>query len=196
MHRAIRLALALATAFFLASAAGARPTEPAVDPLAAEAQATLDKIERLGAEFRELVAKAEGQVGDERRVAALQARKRLIDFMRAVEKLVANVLRQQEEGLDASRFVERTRTLLQTLDPRIPKLIDDLRADIIALRSTLEDAPPEAVSDVRERIRELDEVLDETFRFTLSHLRHLESLGLPVFNISTFDLPRIGTPTR
>ena len=138
MHRAIRLALALATAFFLASAAGAQPTEPDVAPLAAEAQATLDKIERLGAEFRELVAKAEGQVGDERRVAALQARKRLIDFMRTVEKLVANVLRQQEEGLDASRFIERTRTLLQTLDQRIPKFIDDLREDIIALRSALE----------------------------------------------------------
>ena len=179
MRRAIRIALALTTALSLASVAAAQPAEPEVAPLAAEAQATLDDIERLGAEFRELVAKREGQVGDERRVTALQARKRLIDFMRAVEKLVANVLRQQEKELDASRFVERTRTLLQTLDRRIPKFIDDLREENIALRSSLEDASPEAVSGARERIRELDEILDETFRFTVSHLQHLESLGLP-----------------
>jgi len=150
------------------------------DPaLVVEARELLGTIKRLGEEHAEL--KGQGEAAEEtsdKAVAELQARRRLIEWMRAVEELVENVVAQREEGLDDSKFRRETRKILWVLDRRIPTFIEEMSAENATLRGTLGDASPDAVISIESRIHGNEEILDEAVRFYLSHIEHMDLLGL------------------
>jgi len=159
-------------------AAGQVQPEAQVHPLQAEATALLADIDRIRVEYRALRDQKQGLEGDERLVLALQMRKDLLEIMRSVTKLVANVLRQGEEGLEASAFRKRTRTLLWDLNRSIPPFLDAMQADVAELRSQPREGDERATAELEESIHTLEEQIDEIFRFYLAHLDHLESFGL------------------
>ncbi|MBW2448094.1 MAG: mechanosensitive ion channel [Deltaproteobacteria bacterium] len=97
--------------------------------------------------------------------------------MRAVEKLVANVVQQTESEIDAGQYQQKTRELLWRLDRRIPALIDETEAEAAALRLQRE-TETEKLPNLEARIEDLEEVLDEAFRFYRSHIGHLDTMGL------------------
>ena len=156
-----------------------RATRSNDPPLVVEARELLESIKALGAEFAEL--KAQGKAAEDpsgKAVAELQARRRLIEWMRAVEELVENVVEQREQGLDDSKFRRETRKILWALDRRIPTFIDEMSAENAALRGTLGEASSDAAISIEARIRGNEEILDEAVRFYLSHIEHMDLLGL------------------
>jgi len=157
----------------------ASPARKATPPVVIEAQELLETIERLSVEYSELVAESETiEETDGKAIAELQARARLHDWMRAIKDLVANVLEQQEQGLDESHFRQQTRKLLLALDRRLPSFIEEITDDNSKLRSDLEEAASESQIGIESRIRGNEETLDETVRFYLSHIRHMDRLEL------------------
>jgi small conductance mechanosensitive channel len=98
--------------------------------------------------------------------------------MRVVEGLVANVVKQQEQGLDASKFLQATRKLLWSVDRRLPPFFDRVSAENADLRGTLVDASPELAIGVEQRIHGNEELLDEGVRFYISHIEHMDQLEL------------------
>jgi small conductance mechanosensitive channel len=168
---------------FLFGLLGAMATDRVVQaeepPIVLEARQILEADTRLQAEFRELKLKS-GSVDetDSKAVLELQARRRIVERMRNIEALVSNVARQQEQGLDASKFLQKTRTLLWSIDRRMPIFIDELTSHNAELRSALGEATNESRSGIEALLRGNEELLDETVRFFVAHIEHMDRLGL------------------
>lgn len=148
-------------------------------PIVVEARSLLETIERLGEEYRELRVESENaDEPDGEAIAELQARGRLVDWIQSIEALVANVSEQRELGLDEPKILRETRKLLWSLDRRLPTFIDELSEESARLRGTLGDASPDLTIVINARIRGNEESLDETVRFYLSHIEHMDRLEL------------------
>ncbi len=157
----------------------ARPARKEALPIVIEAQELLETIERLRVEYSELEVQSKTiEELDGRAIAELQARDRLHDWMRSIKALVANVLEQQEQGLGDSPFVQKIRKLLWALDRRLPSFIEEVTDDNARLRGDLEEAPSELRIRIESRIQGNEETLDETVRFYLSHIEHMDRLEL------------------
>jgi small conductance mechanosensitive channel len=172
----ILLAFALA---LLGGTAYAQPQPDVPEPSPSATQVILDDIERLRLEYGELAAQLPERQGDERAVLVVQMRNRLLEFMRQVEKLVANVLAQDGSSPDDARFAKKTRALVLELDEKIPPFLDSIHERGSEFRSSLPDAAEDLKVKLKVQIRDIEDILDEVFRFYLAHLGHLESLGLP-----------------
>jgi small conductance mechanosensitive channel len=173
----------IASLLLLCPAVGAQPQPEEVQPEAArtetsEVERLLDEIESYRSQYR-AHQKEERELGGEAlTVAALQMHKQVFEFMRAVDKLVALVIRQREAGVKHPRGLRRTRTLLLEMDRSLPAFIDSVQADAAELRNALPEAPEEVRDDLAIQIRGIEEVLDEAYPFYLEHIRNRESLGL------------------
>jgi small conductance mechanosensitive channel len=178
MHRPIiHFRIILLVLFVLTTSARVAQAEDS--PLAVEARSLLETIDRLEIEFKDLTAESkEAQEADATAIAELQARRRLVEWMRVVEGLVANVVKQQEQDLDASKFLQVIRKLLWSVDRRLPPFFDRVSAENADLRGTLVDASPESAIGIEQRIRGNEELLDEGVRFYISHIKHMDQLEL------------------
>jgi small conductance mechanosensitive channel len=165
--------------FFFAFAAPARLCLAEESSIVLEARQILETNERLQTEYRELKAEGESvQEADSKAVVALQARRRLVEWMRNVDALVSNIAQQQEQGLDASKFLQPTRTLLWSVDRRLPTFIEGLNAENVELRGALSKASSESIVGIEALLRGNEESFDEIVRFYVSHIRHMDRLKL------------------
>jgi small conductance mechanosensitive channel len=148
-------------------------------PIVIEARELLETIARLEVEFANLKAEIkEAHETDGKAIAELQARRRLVAWMRAVEGLVENVVEQQEQGLDASKIRQATRKILWSVDRRLPTFLDDVSAESADLRETRAEASPESAIGIEQRIQGNEELLDEGVRFYIAHIEHMDQLEL------------------
>ncbi|MGI9432405.1 MAG: mechanosensitive ion channel domain-containing protein, partial [Myxococcota bacterium] len=154
--------------------ASAAPAAPA-----AVALEGLERAERLRDEYRRLASRAESLRGDELAVVAVQRQAIIRDYMDALGKLVPEVLRLEEEGAATKDLVERTRGEVEKLSRRIPDFLDSVEEKEAELRSLLGEGSEPTASDVEDRIRVLEDTLDDTIAFNLRHLEHLDQLDLP-----------------
>lgn len=178
MHRSITLFRIFVLAL-LAATTSARVALAEDLPIVVEARTLLETVERLGEKYRELKTESRNALeSDGKAIAELQARRHLVEWMSAVESLVANVVEQQKQGLDESKYLQETRKLLWSLDRRLPTFIDEITDENTGLRGTLGGASPESAIGIEARIRGNEESLDETVRFYLSHIEHMDRLGL------------------
>jgi small conductance mechanosensitive channel len=177
--RRIVLHLRLALVILLASTGSVRVVLADDLPIVVEGRTLLETIDRLSEEYAELKAQSQSiEELDGKAVAELQARGRLVEWMRAIKSLVANVVEQREQGADESRFLREARKLLWTLDRRIPKFIREVTAKNAELRGTLGAASRESVIGIETRIRGNEEILDEVVRFYVSHIENMDRLEL------------------
>jgi small conductance mechanosensitive channel len=164
---------------FLAFATPARVCLAEAPSLALEASQILETNERLQAEYRALTAEGESvQEADSKAVVALQVRRRLVEWMRNVDALVSNVVEQQEQGLDATKFLQQTRTLLWSVDRRLPTFIEGLNSENVELRGALSKASSESLVGIEALLRGNEETFDEIVRFYASHIGHMDRLEL------------------
>ena len=98
MSRAVLLRALPAVALVLAVAIPAQARHPTAEesPLIAEAEELLAEVDKHRTAYRKLRDQEEAKEGEDRTVVVLQMRKALMGFMRAIEKLVANVVKQHE----------------------------------------------------------------------------------------------------
>jgi small conductance mechanosensitive channel len=173
------ISLADATTDATDEASSTQAEEPRPPTLAEQANQIHADIERLSSEFREL--KDEGRAAtdsDSKAVSELRARERLVDWMRAIDALVANLLEQEETGLDARRLRQKTRKILFSVNRRLPTFLKEVADENEALRGELEEATGDPRSAIEARIRGNEATLDEAVRFYLSHINHMDRLEL------------------
>jgi small conductance mechanosensitive channel len=173
------LPLRISLLFLIALIIPARIVMAEDPPIVVEARTLLETVDQLSSEFRELKAQSESADDDDgKAVAELQARRRLVDWMRAVENLVANVAEQREQNLNASKFLQETRKLLWSLDRRLPSFIDEISEENASLRGALGDVSEDQAVGIHARIRGNEASLDETVRFYVTHIEHMDRLEL------------------
>ena len=168
----------VASLLLLCSAAGAQPSGEDAPPEAPKVERLLEDIDRLRSEYRVLQEEETKHEGEEQTLIVLQMRKTVFELMRTVDELVANVVRQKEEGVKRPSGLKRTRKLLLEMDRTIPLYIDGLEAEAAESRTALSEAPAESREDLVIQLREIEEVLDDAYPFFFEHLEHRESLGL------------------
>jgi len=176
--RLLPSAVFVASLLLLGSAAGAQPPGEDAPPEVPEVERLLEDIDRLRSEYRALQAEEGRHEGEARTLSVLQMRKMVFEVMRSVDELVADVVRQKEEGVKRPSGLKRTRKLLLEMDRTIPAYIDRLEADAAKNRTELGEAPAESHADLLIGLREIDEILDDAYPFFFEHLERRESLGL------------------
>ena len=181
-HRSVVIrCLLLASLLIVGTSAAAQAPEDGAEEavIPQPAAVLLEEIEQLRSQYSGFAAQLDGLEGEERAVVELQMRKRLLEFLRKVEELVAEATSLDEAHADTDAFRERTRALVAELDERIEPFLDTIQADLSKLRTARREAPEAEFKDFDARIRDLEQILDETFLFFLNHVEHLEGLGLP-----------------
>jgi small conductance mechanosensitive channel len=168
----------VASLLLLGSAVGAQPPGEDAPPEAPEVERLLEDIDRLRSEYRVLQEGEAKHEGEERALSVLQMRKTAFELMRSVNELVANVVRQKEEGVKRPSGLKRTRKLLLEMDRTIPAYIDRLEAKAAESRTELGEARAESRADLLIGLQEIDEILDDAYPFFFEHLERRESLGL------------------
>lgn len=159
-----------------AEAASAESAKPSIQD---EAGSILAEIDKLQAQYRDLTNRAQAaEDGGDKAVAELQAHRRLVDWMREIDRLVANLLAQMELGLDTAELLQKTRKLLWRIERRIPTFLDEVMAKNAELRAALAVAPPELLTTAEARLSGSEATLDEAVRFYLTLVENLEKLEL------------------
>jgi hypothetical protein len=175
----------ISSLLLLGSVVNAQPPGAEAQPEAPEIPKTeqlLEEINAISSEYRALEQKNQKVEGEDKTVIALQMRDQVLEFIRKVDKLVAEVVRQREQGVKHPAGIKRTRALLLEMDRSIPEFIDALEAAAGEQRTALADASEEAREDFEIRLRGVEDVLDEVYPFFFEHLGHRESLGLDAGN--------------
>jgi small conductance mechanosensitive channel len=168
----------VASLLLFCSAAGAQPSGEDAPPEAPKVELLLEDIDRLRSEYRVLEKEQTKHEGQEQTLIVLQLRKTGFELMRTVDELVADVIRQKEEGVKRPSGLNRTRKLLMEMDRTIPLYIDGLEVEAAESRTALSEAPAESREDLVIQLRGIEEVLDDAYPFFFEHLEHRESLGL------------------
>jgi small conductance mechanosensitive channel len=168
----------VASLLLFCSAAGAQPSGEDAPPEAPKVELLLEDIDRLRSEYRVLEKEQTKHEGQEQTLIVLQLRKTVFELMRTVDELVADVIRQKEEGVKRPSGLNRTRKLLLEMDRTIPLYIDGLEVEAAESRTALSEAPAESREDLVIQLRGIEEVLDDAYPFFFEHLEHRESLGL------------------
>ena len=176
--RLILSAVFVPSLLLLGSAAGAQPPAEAAAPEAPKAERLLEDIERLRLEYRVLEKEETKHEGEEQTLIVLEMRRKVFELMRTVNELVAEVVRQKEEGVKRPSGLKQTRKLLLDMDRTIPAYIDKLEMQADMIRTALAEAPQESHDDLVIQIQEVDEILDDAYPFFFEYLEHRESLGL------------------
>jgi small conductance mechanosensitive channel len=147
--------------------------------LSEQAEGYLETIDRLEDEYGQLrTESAATDDVDAKAVAEVQQRHRLIEWMRTVDRLIDNLVAQQKQGLDVSRLLPKTRKLLWRVDRRLPKIVDQFAKENADLRAMLSDASAEEFKGIQAQVRGTEESLNETVRFYLTHIEHMDALEL------------------
>jgi small conductance mechanosensitive channel len=134
----------VASLLLFCSAAGAQPSGEDAPPEAPKVELLLEDIDRLRSEYRVLEKEQTKHEGQEQTLIVLQLRKTVFELMRTVDELVADVIRQKEEGVKRPSGLNRTRKLLMEMDRTIPLYIDGLEVEAAESRTALSEAPAES----------------------------------------------------
>ena len=144
------------------SAAAQAPEDGAEEAAVAQPAAVLlEEVEQLRSQYREFAAQRDELEGEERAIAELQMRKRLLEFFRKMAKLIAEVTSLDEAQADAVALRKRTRALVAELDERIEPFLDAIQEDLSKLRTVRREAPEAEFKDFDARIPGLEQNLDE-----------------------------------
>ena len=185
MFRLIASIAVNVSSLFICAAVSAQPPAGEVQSEAPEtlkSEQLLDEIQALRSGFRALDQQERKVEGEEKTAIALQIHDQVLELIRKVDKLVADVVRQREQGVKHPTGIKRTRALLLEMDRNIPEFIDKLETEAGEHRTALADASEEAREDLEIQLRGIEDVLDEAYSFFFEHLGHRESLGLDAGN--------------
>jgi small conductance mechanosensitive channel len=175
----------IALSLFFCAAVNAQPPAGEAQSEAPEtpkSEQLLDEIQTLRSGFRALDQQEREAEGEEKTAIALQMHDQALEFIRKVDKLVADVVRQREQGVKRPTGIKRTRALLLEMDRSIPEFIDRLETTAGEHRTALADASEDAYKDLEIQLRGVEDILDEVYPFFFEHLGHRESLGLDAGN--------------
>jgi small conductance mechanosensitive channel len=162
----------------LVTAQDATPARSEQISLADEARSLLDRIEQTRAKGRELMARLEGQEGEDRLVTERELAESRVQVLQDLNGLVDNVLEQERQGLDTATLRGPLELLMQEVPPAIQRLIDAISDQLSELRAQRDDTEPTELPEREERIAEDTAYVDSLVQALLDHVEKMEALGL------------------
>jgi small conductance mechanosensitive channel len=171
----------VATIFVIGWMAGvpARGQAEAEGPtLADEAERLLVRLDKRLQEIREWTELQGGYHGDDRRAIDLELTDKRLLALSDLHLLAANVVAQEAQGLDAAAVRGRIEPMMRELPQQIRAHAEDASARASELRSRRDEAAPEELLELEQRIVEEDGRVNQIAQLYVDHLGAMESMGL------------------
>jgi small conductance mechanosensitive channel len=92
--------------------------------------------------------------------------------------LSANILKQEEKGLDASAFRQKAESWLKKISPTIRQYAEDLRKTIAKEREKRESLAPEELVAFEENLAKESMKLDELYKALSDNVDQMKAMGL------------------
>ena len=148
------------------------------NPLVEEAEGLVANIEKTEKETAGLQTKLAGVNGEDRQILQKQIMDRQMQIISDVYALSENVLKQEEEGLDASTFRQKAESWLKKISPTIKLYMEDFRKSIAKQRDELASLAPAEMVASEERLAKESTRLDELYKILCDHVERMKALGL------------------
>ena len=146
--------------------------------LADEAERLLVRLDKRLQEIREWTELQGGYQGDDRRAIDLELTDKKLLALSDLHVVAANVVAQEAQGLDASAVRARTEPMMRELPQQIRAHAEDASARASELRSRRDEAAPEELLELEQRIAEEDGRVNQIAQLYVDHLGAMESMGL------------------
>jgi small conductance mechanosensitive channel len=147
-------------------------------PLIVEADSIVAGLTAVQAEYRELEERLPSLSGEDSVVTARRMTDMVVDALDEINQLADLVVRQEEEGLDSSRF----RTYLTDILSRVPIALGVLEDDVLTSLASAEEraksADPGELGLIEADIARLNERLDNLFGQEAEYVESLERMGM------------------
>jgi small conductance mechanosensitive channel len=152
--------------------------EEAKNPVVEEAQGLVANVEKTRDEVVDLQSKLAGANGEDRQILQKQIMDRQIQIISDVYALSANILKQEEKGLDASAFRQKAESWLKKISPTIRQYAEDLRKTIAKEREKRESLAPEELVAFEENLAKESMKLDELYKALSDNVDQMKAMGL------------------
>jgi small conductance mechanosensitive channel len=148
-------------------------------PIVAEAQALMDDIKADLDALDALRKESEAATGDDLLLLEHRRFDLGVEALGKLDNLVDNVLKQDEEGLDATTFRTFAEELIVSLGPIARERVSSIQAEIKELSEKRETATGNELIEIEDRIDTETELIGTVLELTLDNIDNLEALGLP-----------------
>lgn len=147
-------------------------------PLIADADSILATFDKMRVQYRKLSERLVELNGEDSVVTATRMSGMVVDALDELNELAALVVRQEEEGLDSSRFRSFINELLGEVPPALETLESDIRTLLEEAGVRQASASPSELGPIEAEIAGLNERLDDVFDRSVDYVEMLERLGL------------------
>ena len=159
--------------------AEAEPEEPKEDPLVAEGNQLMARVQELRGEIAELREKREKATGEDLQILEAQIVQRQLEGLEDVKLIVANVLAQEKKELDASALRKEAEELIAGLGPAIRKVIEETKASVDEQAKQRDSTEPAKLITLEEALAKRGAQLDGYYAAAVENRHEREQLGLP-----------------
>ena len=172
----VLLALLLAASF--APAQEPADESPQDTALADAGERLLVRVEQRRKEISEWEELRDRYEGDDRRAIELELTDKRLQVLSDLHRLAANVVEQEAGGLVATDLRKRVEPLMRDLPPLIRAALDDARANASELRGQRDEASPEELLDLEQRIARADDWILRIIKVYFDQIQSMEAMGL------------------
>jgi small conductance mechanosensitive channel len=148
------------------------------NPLVEEAEGLVANVEKTEEEIAGLQSKLAGANGEDRQILQKQIMDRQIQTISDVYALSANILKQEEKGLDASAFRQKAESWLKKISPTIKQYAEDLGKTIAKEREKRESLAPEELVAFEENMAKESAKFDKLYKALCDNVDQMRTLGL------------------
>ncbi len=148
------------------------------NPLFEEADALVASVETIRQEMAKIKSKLSAVNGEDREILQKQILDRQKQIVSDVYALCENVLKQEEDELDASAVRQKAESWLKGIFPTFKKYTEELRAEIAKQRDERDGLAPEELVGFEERLAAESTRLDGLYKTLCDHVDRMQAMGL------------------
>ncbi|MBW2231026.1 MAG: mechanosensitive ion channel [Deltaproteobacteria bacterium] len=170
--------------------------EPAVPPLVLAAEKLLTEADTLRERHDQLEQQLKSADESDQLVLDRQLIEVKLDFLKLTGRIVANLLAQEQAGLEVVELRELTTKQLNTLTPSIVRHIKVSEKLTQSIRRQRDEADVAEVLQIEQELEREVYWLDRLYRSYVENIQHREALGLGAKKPTNDLLERLGERTR
>ena len=154
--------------------------------LQGESQELFQSINEGKEELIALRAEIDSATGSDREALEERSSDLIGKLINDLSALSTNVLAREEDGQDAAKERQQVEEMLQRVAEYFHERINNLNAELVDLRNRREEAPPEELAEIGDRIVDDNARLDKGLQLLLEKTSEMELFGLDATTEKSF----------
>jgi len=147
-------------------------------PLIVEADSMVAGLDAVRAEFKELESRVGSLSGEDSVVTARRMTNMVVDALDEVNQLADLAVRQEEEGLDSSRFRDYLTDMLSRVPLALDALEKDVRTSLASAEERAKSADPGELGLIEADIARFNKRLDAVYVQSVEYVESLKRMGM------------------